>query len=477
MFAAVGLGILGMVPTQAAGAEKIVDTDKNTQMEISIYNNDLAFVRDTRNIDLLRGENKIAFVGVSSQIRPETAMLFGKGIEVIEQNYNYNLINSDNLLAASVGKSVKTALYNEQTGKTTYDTAVVLDAGYGRPVLKFSYGIETNFPGRIIYESIPGDLRDKPTLVVDLKNKSVAGARDVQLAYLTSGISWKADYVADMQADDTFNLTGWITLTNNSGVDYNNAAVQLVAGSVNQVSSAVPAVMRVRAYAGKAANSVMETAAMDAAMPASEAVADYYLYSLPEKTGIKDKQTKQVSLMAKDKVKYVKEYKLTSPLYLNYNSGENDFAKANPQVVYKLRNVKENGLGEALPQGTIRFYEKDSRGSQQFIGEARLPQLAAGEKTELNLGAAFDVYASGKISSARKISETTTEASVEITFNNAKKDAVEVKFTQNYNGNWKIVSESAKSEKKNAYASEWTIKIPAGGKEVLKYTVSLSRKN
>lgn len=460
----------------AADAEKVVDTDKNTEMQISIYNNNLAFVRDTRNIDLQRGENKVAFVGVSSQIRPETAMLFGKGIEVMEQNYNYNLLNPSNLLEASVGKTVKTALYNEQTGKTVYDTAVVLEAGYGKPVLKFSYGIETDFPGRVIYENVPDGLRTKPTLVVDMKNKSVAGAQNVELAYLTSGLSWKADYVADLQADNTLTLNGWITLKNDSGVDYNNATVQLIAGSVNQVSSnVIRPLMMARSF--KAMGAVAESAAMDSAVPTSEAFADYYLYNLPAKTSIKDKQTKQVSLMVKNKVKYAKEYKLNSPLYLSYNSGENDFTKANPQVVYKLNNVKEDGLGEALPQGTIRFFENDSKKNLQFIGEANLPQLASGEKTELNLGQAFDIFASGKISSAKKISEKVTEASVEITFNNAKDEAVEVEFTQNYGGTWKVNAESVKSEKKNAYASKWLVKIPAHGKKVLTYTVLLTKKD
>lgn len=461
---------------QAAETEKIIDSAQNTKMEISIYNNNLAFVRDVREVDLTGGANKVAYVGVSSQIRPETAMLWGKGIEVLEQNYNYNLLTPMNILQGSIGKTVKTALYNEQTGTTAYDTAVILDGSYNKPVLKFSYGIETDFPGRIIYEEVPTGLRTKPTLVVDLINQASAGSQALELSYLTSGLSWKADYVADLKPNDTLSLNGWITLKNDSGIDYNNASVQLIAGSVNQVTPEYPRPM-LMARSFKGAN--LEMASMDSAagMASSEAFADYYLYSLPLKTTIHDKQTKQVSLMVKEHVKYVKEYKLTSPLYMSFNADENEFTKANPEVVYKLNNVKADGLGIALPQGTIRFFEADSKGNQQFIGESNLTQLADGEKTELNLGQAFDLFATGKITNIKKISDKISEVSVEVIFNNAKNSDEEVKFVQNFNSNWEILLENIKSDKKNAYASEWVIKIPAHGKEVLKYNLRLSKKD
>ena len=460
----------------AAEPEKIVDNTKTTGIELSIYNNNLAFVKDTRKVDLEKGDNKIAFVGVSSQIRPETAMLLGNNLKVVEQNYNYNLLTPDNILRNSVGQKVKTALYNEQTGQTAYDTAEIIDASYGRPVLKFDYGIETDFPGRIIYENLPEGLRTKPTLVVDVKNTDKTGDQNVELAYLTSGLSWKADYVADLRKDDTLSLNGWITLKNESGIDYDNASVQLVAGSVNQVSAVQPRVLMARNLK-MAAGATMDATVESAAMPASESLGDYYLYTLPVKTSIKDKQTKQVSLMEKKKVKYAKEYKMQSPLYLGYGINETEFSKANPRVIYKLNNIQADGLGEALPQGTIRFFESDAKGNTQFIGENRLNQLAVGEKTELNLGQAFDIFASGKTTASTRISDEISETSVEITLNNAKSEAVELVFEQSFGGlNWDMISESLKSEKKNSSTASWTVKLPANGREVLKYKVRLSKK-
>ena len=174
----------------AADKEIVLDKGKSVDMAISIYNNSLGFVRDTREVMLEKGKNSVAFVGVADQIKPETAMLSGDGIVVREQNYNYNLLTPYNILNESVGKTVKTALYNEQTGQTTFSSAKIIDSNNGRPVLQFDYGIETDFPGRVVYEKLPENLTADPTLNVTLNNKT-AGSKKLELAYLTTGISWK----------------------------------------------------------------------------------------------------------------------------------------------------------------------------------------------------------------------------------------------------------------------------------------------
>ena len=157
------------------------------------------------------------------------------------------------------------------------------------------------------------------------------------------------------------------------------------------------------------------------------------------------------------------------------NARQNEFKKANPEVIIKLNNRQEDNLGIALPEGTVRFYENDSRGDVQFIGESRLEQLAKGEEAELQIGKAFDVYAAGKVTDVRKISKDVSEADLEITFNNVKAEAVEVKFEQNFSNSWEILSESLQSAKKNADTAVWTLQLPADGKTVLKFKVRVSR--
>ena len=455
----------------AADKEIILDKDKSVDMAISIYNNSLGFVRDTREVMLEKGSSSVAFVGVADQIKPETAMLSGSGVTVTEQNYNYNLLTPYNILNESVGQTVKTALYNEQTGQTVFNSAKIIDSNNGRPILQFDYGIETDFPGRIVYEKLPENLTARPTLDISLNNKT-AGTKKLELAYLTSGISWKADYVAEVNGSNTLALNGWITLNNQSGTTYENAAVQLIAGSVNEVQP--PVMPRMYGLAMKAAVNDMAVAASAAAGASSEAFADYYLYTLPVRTTIKDNQSKQVSLFTKEKVRFVREYKLVSPLYAGLNMRENEFENANPQVTYKLNNVEAEGLGLPMPQGTVRFYENDSKGNMQFIGESEFRQLAKGDKTELPLGKSFDVSAKGRITGVTRLAKDSYEGDFEITLKNAKSESAVVNFEQKFGGSWTIVSESVKSEKKNASTGLWKVEVPANGEKVLTFKARIT---
>lgn len=468
-------GLLFPFSAYSADKEIVLDNADSVEMEISIYNNSLGFVRDTREAGLEAGYNSVAFAGVASQIKPETVMVETPGAEIVEQNYNYNLLTPVNIVNESVGQTVKTAVYNEATGQTVFDSAKIIDSNYGNPVLQFSYGIETHFPGRLIFDKLPENLVSKPTLEVRLNNKD-AGRKKIELAYLTNGISWKADYVAEIKSAGVLDLNGWITLSNDSGADYKNASVQLIAGNVNQVSEAAPVrpLMLARAMKANA-----ESASMDAAggaYPANEAFADYYLYTLPVKTTIKNQQSKQVSLFVRNGVRFEKEYRMISPLYVGINVSENEFQKQNPQVVFKLDNAAASGLGLPMPQGVIRFYEKDSGSNLQFIGESSIPQLADGEKADLMLGKAFDIFAKGRVLNVNKVSKDIFEADVEVAFNNAKTEEAVVNFEQNFNNNWEILSESQKSERKNANTAKWQLKLPAKGAFSLTYKVRITRK-
>lgn len=474
---AAAAAVLGTILAQnpvCAAEEILVENNKNVDMVVSIYNNNLGFVRDTRSVKLADGLNSIAFEGVASQIKAETAVLTGNGVSVLEQNYDYDLLTPNNILEQFVGKEVKTVMQNPATGENMFDKAVVLNSNYGSPILRFSYGVEANFPGRVVYDKVPSGLRVKPTLVVNLNNKA-AGDKNLELAYLTNGISWKADYIAEIKSDGELGLNTWITLNNETGADYENATVQLISGSVNQVSQAVNAVrpmmqMKMARGAMMESDAVMETGSVE-----RSSISDYYLYTLPQKTTIKDKQSKQVSMMKLDNVKYEKEYVMQSPLYLNVGAQSSDFEKSNPNVVFKLKNEKSSNLGEPLPGGVIRFYEKDVKQNLQFIGESRIEQSAIGEKIDLTIGKAFDVFAKGKIANVRSISKDISEFDVEVTFTNASEKAKTVVFEQNVYNRWDLLKENMKSEKKNSSTLKWRFDLPKNEKKVLTYTVRVNR--
>lgn len=464
---------IALVSCNLEAKETVVDAAQNVNMAISIYNSNLALVKDTRKVALTAGINEIAFEGVASQMKPETAMFDAGEASVIEQNYEYDLLNADNLLSEAIGETVKTARVNPADGSMIFDEAKVLNSNYGRPVLEFSYGIDADFPGRVIYQNIPDNLRVKPTLSAKLDSKK-AGDKDLELSYLTNGMSWKADYVAMVQQNETMKLNGWVTLQNESGTDYKNAQIQVIAGEVNQVASSNGIQPRMMMFAKGAMEMDSVAASAPANIPA-QAMSEYYLYTLPMKTDLANKQTKQVSLMNKEQVKYQAQYVLNSPLYVGRYGGAKEFEKKNPELKFKIMNDSSSDLGLPLPQGNIRFYENDAEGSLQFIGESLMPQLAVGESTELKVGQAFDIFAKGSVKSYKEISKEMAEAELEIEFNNAKSKEVEVKFEQNLNGNIEVLSENVKGESEKSGTWNWKVKVPANGKAELKIKLRLTQ--
>lgn len=470
----------GSIFATPSAAEPILLKNSNNKLTLSIYNQDLALVKDTRTADLKAGTAEVVFDGVAQQIQPETAMLYGQDLKVLEQNYSYNVITYENLVNQSVGQEVTTVRQNPQNGENIFEKAVLIGSTYGQPVLKFPYGIETNFSGRIVFDKIPSGISDKPTLTAKINNKK-AGNKNLFLAYLTGGLSWKTDYVATITDKNKLDLTGWVTINNNSGVDYDNAKIQLIAGDVNIVRQNMqPRLMMAKMNMISMDAGSSESAALGAVAP--EQISNYELYTLPAITSIKDKQTKQVGLIEKSGVKYVKELNFNSPFYFGSSY---EFEKKHPSITYILENTKNANLGLSLPSGTMRFYENDKNGNLQFIGSAGIGNTAKEETLRLILGNAFNLTLKGKIS---KVSEKELERkqknqcynikllktyTAETTISNADTEINSVIISQNFPDNYKIVKESAKGNAKNAQIRQWTVSVPANGKTVLSYTVEI----
>ena len=468
--------------THAAFAQSI-EKPVSKDLSISIYNNDLALIRDIRTVDFQQGLNTVAFEGVASSIKPASVMITGERIKVLEQNYDFALLTPHNIIEKSVGQLVKTVRINPATGKREFDQAKLIAYQSGEPVLLFDYGVEPHFDGQIVVEKLPEDLSQKPTLAAKISSLQSEN-KDITLAYLTNGISWKTNYVAGIKDEQTLDLTGWVSITNNSGVSYDNAQVQLIAGVVNQVPE-----YNAPRYAMKAmaleANSYV--AADSATLGVEqESFSAYQLYTLPNRTSIQNNQTKQMSLIEQAGVKYEKEGRLRSHLYL---SGEHSssFKKAHPKMYYIIKNEKESNLGIPLPQGTVRFYENDSKGNLQFIGENNIQQTAKGEKLELQLGEMFDVFVNGKSSDARKVSDKIITASngrcprymvtkaydCEVVFHNGGDKEAVVVFQQYLNTpNTTFLHENIKGEvsKENSSLYEWRIELDADEEKTLTFT-------
>jgi hypothetical protein len=458
----------------ALSAQEISTSLKDQQsLAVTIYNSNLALVKDQREVKLPNGLCQLAFTEVSAQIRPETALLRNltspKGFWIAEQNFDFDLLTPQKLLEKYVGEKVEViSLKPKADGDGQIEIrekATVLSTN-GGAVLQFADRIETSIPGRIVYPSVPGNLRARPTLVMNL-NSSASSSQKLELSYLTGGLTWRADYAASLSPDEKhMDINGWVTLTNQSGTTYPNATLQLVAGNVNIVS---------REMARARTDLVITAMAPAAPQMQQESLFDFHLYTLDRPTTLKENQTKQVALLSASNVPIRKEYLLTGSSYYYYSSSQGDIGSKLPVGVFILFDNKESSsMGKPLPGGIIRAYKKDSRGGVQFIGEDSISHTPKNEEVRLKLGDAFDVTANRKQTDFKKLPETSKfknvfESAYEIEIKNAKNEAVTVTVLEPMPGDWEIVEKSHPFAKEASDKAKFTVNVPADGSATLKY--------
>ncbi len=459
-----GLGafLLAAMAQAAEPARDVISSAADREaVAVTVYNDDLALVKERRRVDLPPGPARLSLREVAAQMRPETALLRavgGQPLRLIEQNFDFDLLTPQKLLEKYVGREVTVIRSHPTSGEDRRERATVLAAGEGT-VLRFADRIETGVPGRLAFDSVPANLRERPTLSVLLE--AAGGKQTVELSYLSGGLSWKADYVANLTTDGkSLDLNGWVTLTNRSGTGFDNATLQLVAGTVNRVRAPE---QRVYAMAAPApgAKSMQAT---------QEALMDYHLYSFEQATSIADNQTKQLALLSASAVPVRREYLLAGNDWYYRERYAQSSQKLKPAVFLEFDN-KGGQLGKPLPAGIVRVYARDSKGAAQFVGEDRIAHTAKNEKLKLRLGEAFDITAERRQTGYRKIADNVSESSWRIDLRNAKDEAVSVKIQEPLPGEWEIVQESQKHDKDSARSASWDVAVPQGGAAILEYTV------
>lgn len=465
------------LPTLYANEVISTPTEQNG-LNITVYNSHVALITDKRELTVGEGLQTVAFKGVSAQIQPETATLKADGLTLLEQNFEYDLLSPQSLLAKYVGKEVTVIITNPVNGEVTQETATVLANNNG-VMLKMGDKIRAlDNTMSVIYDKVPNNLRDKPTLTMTL-NSQTADKQPVELTYLSGGLHWKADYVANLIDDKLLNLSGWVTLHNSSGTTYHNANLQLVAGEVNRVAPERLGVSLSKPMAKMA--SVDEAAPMQ-----QESLFEYHLYTLGHKTTLKNSQQKQVALLSAQNVPYQKRLVMRNPNLYGWNPWhpESEHQNLDSEVQISIDNKKANQLGMPIPAGIVRTYQKDSQGNSQFIGEDRIKHTPENESFTLKLGKAFDV--TGKLkqthynrerhvqkTAVSKIRKHITTMSYEVILKNAKDSDVVVDYLESFFGDWEIVEQSLNSEKRSSTLNHWRVSIPAKGETTLKYTVKI----
>jgi hypothetical protein len=431
-------------------------------LSVTIYADDLALVQDRRDIDIKAGRQRIEFQDVSAQIRPETASLTAGDISIVEQNFDFDLLTPAKLMEKAVGHEVTIVRVNPATGAETREQAEVL-ATNGGVVLKIGARIEVlrddGLPVRVIFDKVPDNLRAHPTLSVTVIGGR-AGTRPATLSYLTPGLGWRADYVALYnESDGKIDVQGWVTLTNTSGVTYDDAQTLLVAGSPAQADAGAG---RSNYYRPPTRPTLQQPGTESGSR---ERLGDYYLYPLAERTTIANQQTKQVSFLDVHGVPAEHGYE-----FRNRWLGTAETAQS-AKSIYAFSTSAHAGLGDQLPAGILRFYLRDKRGDPQFIGESRIDHTPMGSTLSLATGDAFDVKVRAVVDKRTRLSTFDWQSDMRYEFSNALPRPVTVKLLQE--GLWgdsRITAESQKSTRRDAETAEWAVTVPANGKASLTAT-------
>src|SRR5215510_5056349 len=454
----------------ARAADQSTSLNDQTDLNVTVYNSNIALIRDVRNLTLPGGTFRLKFMDIAATVNPATvhfrSLTDPEKLGVIEQNYEYDLLEPAKLLHKYVGKEV-TLVRSYQDNNTTKreEIKATLLSDNNGPVWKIGNDIVTGmYAESFRFPEVPANLYDRPTLLMSLEN-SGPRKQQIEASYLANNLSWNADYVLTVARDDkNADLDGWVTVVNNSGTAFHNTHLQLVAGELNRVQPPAP----------MAANMVRAELATKARAQQfqQEAFNEYHLYSLGRKTSVEDKETKQISLLQGSGVPVEKVFVVNGQSFY-YRSQQTPGAPLKDPVLvyYKFKNEEKNGLGIPLPSGTVRVYQKDSKGGVLFAGEDRINHTPKDEEINIHIGNAFDVVAEHKQTDFKHPDTHTWEFEYEVTLRNHKDIPIVVQVNEPIGGDWDMLSFSHKFKKTAAFAAQFNVPVAKDGTSVLKYRV------
>jgi len=451
--------------------------------EITVYNQGFGLVKEYRMLTLKQGRQTLAIENVAAQIQPNTvgfkSVSEEGSINVLEQNYQYDLISTQAILDKAVGSKIRLIRTLPNSTKEVVTgvlmsspTAVVNSNGsteqtYNGMVLKTDDGrIILDPTGEVEVDSIPEGLISRPTLLWDL-DSSKAGDNTVELSYLTNGMSWSADYVLTIDEAAKADLLGWVTMNNQSGATFKNVRLKLLTGDVNQV--------RNRRSDEQLGLNLAVPAAKAAPQFQEQGLFEYHLYTLQRPTTLNNKETKQISLLEGHGIDVKKKLIIDSTQdFGSYYPSEGVVAVGDfhPQVRLEFQNSKENNLGMPLPEGTVKIYERDSGGSVQMLGEDHIGHTPKDEKLSLVVGRSFDVVSTRKRLEFHRLGPSAFEETFEISVRNHKDVNQEVNLLERHYGDWEISGNSDPFTKEDANTMQFVVNVPANGTKVVRYTVT-----
>ena len=457
----------GNEPRGQSASASTTEKDQ-VDLAVTVYNSNLALIRDVRQIHLGSGVFPLKFEDVAAAINPTTvhfrSLTDPAKLSVVEQDYEYDLLDPQKLLQKYVGREVRLVHQEKEAGSTKWiETKALLLADNNGPVWKLGNEIVTGMGADSYrFPELPGNLYSRPTLVWTLDNRG-ADSQRVEASYLTGNMNWSADYVLTVARDEKkADLDGWVTLANNSGVEYRDAKLQLVAGQIHQAAQP-PIAM------AKAVNESLQAAPQQFAQ---EAFSEYHLYTLERRTSIQNNESKQISLLGATGVSVEKQLVVEGQTY--YFRNRQGIGNAVPQPVkifYRFKNAQSSSLGMPLPAGTVRVYQADSKGGVQFVGEDRINHTPKDEQVRIYVGNAFDVVCERKQTDYKKIAGDTYEMEYRIALRNHKDSDVTVEVREAVGGDWEVLNSTYKPLKLDSSTIGFEIPVEKNGSATLDYRV------
>ena len=481
------LCFLALAAIFAPGCARVTAQDKlsasqpdRSQVELVVYSQNFGMIRDTRSVNLTEGRSKIGLTGVSKAL-DQNSVVFSwpkkDEASIVSTTYDLGMADSGNLLKRFLGKEVE-LVYRGQDGKVGERVKGTLQIADPGNVVVMSEGKYIVNPNATIEAPTDSGIVTIPQLTAEVDSKK-AGSTDLALAYLTTGLSWTADYTLTLPpGSETAGIECWASVTNMTGTDYPDAKVSFVAGSPNRAVRSERG--RVYQY-GLEAEAKQDMSGFSARQVGGggtlepTAMGELYAYPYTSTATIRQDQMNRVRMMGSEKLTVKRVYSVALPVvYRDYAYFGNPDHRTPATLGLNFMNSVDSGLGLPLPAGAVRVYEPDETGNVRYIGAASISDTPKDARVNMTLTNVFDVYARIKQISAKRIDKKHTLRVVEITINNEKKSAVELRLVQSFGGTWKIQSESAKSQKLNSTLNQWTMSIPPSGEMKLRYSVLLS---
>lgn len=471
MAVAISLLLAGVSFAQTTATSTEADQQ---QVMLTVYNSNIALVKDERRLQLPSGKVELRFSGVAPQIEPATVRVVSltapEQFSVLEQDYRYDLLTPQKLLHAYVGKQitiVRRATENNSTREVPVEATLLSD--HNGLVWKVGSRIVTGMPSdHYIFPALPTNLYSKPTLLWLVDNR-FHGPQTLEADYLTKSLNWTADYILTLPAQKkAADVSAWVTIDNHSGIAFHDARLQLVAGQVHR--AAPPVRPRVFMQA--------QTAVVGGAAPqiTEQPLSEYHLYTVHRKVTLPNDDSKQIELLESSGIKFEKTFEVSGQHYFYYSPLRGGQPVKEPvEVRLEFKNSDANGLGVPLPSGVVRVYQTDSSGNLELIGEDNLAHTPQNETLKLYIGNAFDVIAERKQTSFENLGNNLYREAFQITLRNHKTEPITIEVDEPLGGQWTILSSNYKFEKTSAFSARFQVPVPAGGESTLIYRVSIQR--